>query len=281
MRRKVLAFVFVMVVGALASDPGVQVAFAQTPPALGASCSGYTTTSTTVNCSSTISASTSDVVMVFVTTSSGTPGTPSMSGGGITFASRNTGSTTGATAAEFWGVPTSSISSQTVSDIVSGGTTPNIAMVAFTVTGADTTTGPFDPNLATPPAANSGTTGTPTVSFTTKGSDDMLIGLVGTAAAVTLTAGTSCTTTCKLIAAPSTALQTGAAEYATTTTAASQTLDFGGAVTAAWVMFGDALVASGGVPDLPFGVVPLLLLVPVVYVFMKARARVPVPRSPT
>ncbi|MDG7034572.1 MAG: hypothetical protein JRN69_08755, partial [Nitrososphaerota archaeon] len=93
---------------------------------------------------------------------------PSMSGGGITFNARNTASTTGATAAEFWGVPTGTISSQTVSDTVSGGTTPSIAMVAFTVTGADTT-GPFDPNLATPPTAASGTTTSPTISFTTGG----------------------------------------------------------------------------------------------------------------
>ena len=118
MRRKVLALVFVMVVGALASDPGVQVAFATTP-AFGTECSNSTAISATVSC--TISASASDVMIVFVTTSSGTPGTPSISGGGITFASRNTGSTTGATAAEFWGGVSTTISSQTVSDTVSGG----------------------------------------------------------------------------------------------------------------------------------------------------------------
>ncbi len=280
MRRKALALVFVMVIGALASDPGVQVAFAQTPPTLGASCSGTATATATatVTCSSTISASTSDVMIVFVTTSSGTPGTPSMSGGGITFNSRNTASTTGATAAEFWGVPTSAITSQTVSDTVSGGTTPSIAMIAFTVTGADIT-GPFDPSLATPPTAVSGTTSSPTITFSTAGADDLVIGLAGTPAAVGLTAGT-CSSACTVIAAPSTTAQSGAAESYTTTTPGTQTVSFSSTLSITWVMFGDALVASGGVPDLPFGVVPLLLLVPVVYVFMKARARVPVPRSP-
>jgi hypothetical protein len=270
-RRGMLALVIALVVGMIAFDPGVQVAFATTP-AFGTECNS-TAISATVSC--TISALASDVMIVFVTTSSGTPGTPSISGGGITFNSRNTGSTTGATAAEFWGGVSTTITSQTVSDTVSGGTTPNIAMVVFTVTGADTSA-PFDPSLGTPPVAASGTTGTPTVSFATTGTDDFLIGLVGMAATVTQTAGASCTTSCTLIATASTAAQSGAAEYATTTASATQTLDFGATVTAAWVMLGDALVTTGGtIPDLPFGVLPLLLLVPVAYLLMKARVQVP------
>ena len=275
-RREILALVIALVVGMIAFDPGVQVAFATTP-ALGVYCSGTATATATVSCSSTISASTSDVVIVFVTTSSGTPGTPSTSGSGITFNSRNTGSVTGATAAEFWGVPTSGITSQTVSDTVSGATAPDVAMVAFTVTGADTT-GPFDPSLATPPTAASGTTTSPTISFATTGADDLVIGLAGTSAAVGLTVGT-CTSTCTLIAAPSTTAQSGAAEYYTTTTSGTQIVSFSSLASITWVMLGDALVTTGGVPDLPFGVLPLLLLVPVAYLLMKARVQVP--RSPT
>ena len=152
-------------------------------------------------------------------------------------------------------------------------------MVAFTVTGADTSA-PFDSNLATPPTAVFGTTSSPTITFTTAGADDLVIGLAGTPASTGLTAGT-CTPTCTPIASTSTTAQSGAAESYTTTTPGTQTVSFSSTLSITWVMFGDALVASGGVPDLPFGVVPLLLLVPVVYVFMKARARVPVPRSPT
>ena len=150
-------------------------------------------------------------------------------------------------------------------------------MVAFTVSGAETGA-PFDPSLATPPAAASGTTTSPTVSFVTTGADDLVIGLAGTSAAVGLTAGT-CTSTCTVIAAPSTTAQSGAAEYYTTAAAGTQTVRFSSTLSITWVMLGDALVTAGGVPDLPFGVLPLLLLVPALYVLTRSRRGKPVPRT--
>ena len=72
-----------------------------------------------------------------------------------------------------------------------------------------------------------------------------MIGLAGTSAAVGLNVGT-CTSTCALIAAPSTTAQSGAAEYYTTTTSGSQTLSFTSTVSITWIMLGDALVTAGG-----------------------------------
>jgi hypothetical protein len=136
-------------------------------------------------------------------------------------------------------------------------------MVAFAVSGADLNN-PFDPNLAKAPQPSSGTAGNPSITFSITGTDDMLIGYVASAALVTFGAGSGLT----VIDSQSATLQSGAAEYETTTTPGSYTLTFSG-VSVAWMMFGDALVSPSGVPEFPVGLIPLLIAIPVVYILIR------------
>jgi hypothetical protein len=229
--------------------------------ALDGSCSSSGTT--TVSCSITTT-STSDVIIVFVTTDSGTPQTPT--GGGLTYNSRNTGSISGTTVAEFYATASSTLSSATVSDTISGGTTPTSTIIVFGVSGANTGS-PFDPNLTTAPTPATGSSSIPTVTFSTTGTDDMLIGLAGMASSKKQTSG-SC---CVLIAENHNTRQSSAAEYALTTATGSHTIDFGLTVSSNWVMLGDAIVSPTGVPELPWGLIPILLASPIIYILLRRR----------
>lgn len=233
-------------------------------PALNGSC-GATSGKASTSCSLTTSGS-GNVVIVFVWTSSGTPGTPTTSG--VTYSARNTGSTTGGTVSEFYATGVGALSSATVSDTISGGSSPKSGIIAFGVSGI--TGGPFDPNLGAAPAATAGTTGgSPSVTFTTTGTSDFIIGFLGQASSTNPTAGSGF----KKITGHSTTGRSVAAEYRTTTSTGSQTPDWATTAGGTWVMLGDALDTSpSDVPEFPLGVLPLLLVIPVMYVVAK-RAR--------
>ncbi|MDG7013058.1 MAG: hypothetical protein JRN46_02370 [Nitrososphaerota archaeon] len=232
-------------------------------PALNGFC-GATSGTKSTSCSLTTSGA-GNVIIVFVWTSSGTPGTPTTSG--VTYSARNTGSTAGGTVSEFYATGVGALSSATVSDTISGGSSPKSGIIAFGVSGI--TGGPFDPNLVTAPAATTGTSGgSPSVTFTTTGTSDFIIGFLGQASRTNPTAGSGF----KKITVHFTTGRSVAAEYRTVTSTGSQTPDWATAA-GAWVMLGDALDTSpSDVPEFPLGVLPLLLVIPVMYVVAK-RAR--------
>jgi hypothetical protein len=95
----------------------------------------------------------------------------------------------------------------------------------------------------------------------------LLLGLAGMTVAVTQTAGSGFL----LLETPSTTGQAGSAESKPTSTAGSQTVSFGTTVLGNWVMLGDAIV-SPSIPDLPLGVLPLVLAIPVLYFLLRRKS---------
>jgi hypothetical protein len=140
-------------------------------------------------------------------------------------------------------------------------------VIAFGISGADTSS-PFDPNSAVP-ASNSGSSipPEPSVSISTTGTNDMIIGIVGAFNTPTLTPGSGFTS----IGATSNQAPSSLAEYTIVNSAASGfTVDASdGGVNTPWTIIADAVVAPGAIPDLPAGV--LLLAAPVVTLYLLAR----------
>ncbi|MDG6990336.1 MAG: hypothetical protein JRM99_02810 [Nitrososphaerota archaeon] len=215
------------------------------------------------------------VIAVDPAGSSPSIGTPSA--GSLTFASRCAinGGTAGVYMESFYVVDSSAESAGiSISASFSGGAAATATMVAFAVTGVDAAA-PFDPSLASCPTGSTGTTlSSGTVTFSTTGTSDFVMGaaaVFGTALTGSIAVGSGYTS----ITSSAGTTSQAAAEYLTTSTAASQSVSFTfPTASVAWAMIGDALVNTGGVsnvPDLPFGALPLALAVPVVYAIARRR----------
>ncbi len=212
-----------------------------------------------LTCSFTTS-SANDVILVFVSSTSGTADTPSASGITITqfFARNNILSSVG-NAYEFFAT-TSTSGAVTITDRVnSNSKSSGSVMIAFAVSGADTSS-PWDPNLKQAPTPSSGKSSNPSVSFSTTGTDDMLIGFVTSPNSTSFSAGAGS----KMVNASSN-LPISAAEYEVTSSPDSQIEQFSSTSSVSWIMFGDALVSPSGLPEFPVGLLPFLIIVPVIY----------------
>ncbi|MEM0118106.1 MAG: hypothetical protein QXV32_06635 [Conexivisphaerales archaeon] len=276
--KQLVIYSFLAIFVIAASAPGlfyVNTAFAQGTLAIdnsgNAKCTATLTVSGTLSCNFTTTSS-SDVIIVFVSSTTGTAGTPTASGISLSspFSSRNSLTTSTENAYEFYAI-TSSSGTVTISDSVSG-ISPVSVMIAFAVSGADTSS-PFDPSLSTAPTPTTGSSTNPTITFSTSGTDDMLLGLVGSPISTTFSAGTGST----MIASNSLTTQTAAAEYEDTTKSGSQTQQFTTTLSVSWVMFGDALVSPTGVPEFPVGLLPFLIIIPAIYFVMRRLGKVPRP----
>ncbi|MDG6910086.1 MAG: hypothetical protein JRN08_06925 [Nitrososphaerota archaeon] len=279
--RKPLACTIIAALIVLLVVPGfVRPAAAATTPTLDPGAVNSAVSSSTNPISTSITyTNTNDLVYVVVAVdpagSSPSIGLPSASG--LSFASRCAinGGTLGVYMASFYAVASSAASSGiSISASFSGAVGATATMVAFAVTGEDTAA-PFDPNLSSCPAGATGTTQTSgTITFSTTGTDDFVIGsaaIFGSALTGSIAVGSGFTS---IASVGGVASQAGA-EYLTTSTAGSQApaYSFPGAAVA-WAMIGDAFVTTGGasnVPDLPFGALPLVMAVPVVYAIARRR----------
>lgn len=258
-----------LLLGTLGAQPAVMAA---SPPSLdpntSSSAAGQSLTSPV---SVTISTTDSpDVIVVIVTVgplvSSASIGTPTDTAG-LTYTSEcsvNAAVTAGSVAAQmFYAVASRALSSDTISAAFGTGTGVSGGMVAFAVSGAYTSA-PFDPATCPSTAVATGTGTTASVSFTTAGTGDMLVGAIGvagTAPAYTMQSGYHD------IASSSSTTFVNDAEEVTTTTAGSQSVSYTVSGQTAWAMIGEALVSTSGIPDLPYGLLPLLIAVPVIYLW--------------
>lgn len=278
--RHALACTILVALIALLVVPGfVRPAEAATPTLDPGAVSKATSSPTSPISASITYTGTSDLVYVVVAVdpagASPSIGTPTA--GSLTFAARCAinGGTAGVYMESFYAVdPSAESSGISISALFSGATGATATMVAFAVNGEDAAA-PFDPNLSSCPAGATGTIQTSgSLTFSTTGTDDFVVGsaaIFGTALTGSIAVGSGYTT---IASVGGTTSQAGA-EYLLTTTAGSQTPTYsfpGAAVT--WAMIGDAFVTTAGVsnvPDLPFGALPLVLAVPVVYAIARRR----------
>ena len=169
----------------------------------------------------------------------------------------------------WYAIAGSALSSDSITVTVSG--TYYFTIIAFGISGADTSN-PFDPNTAVP-ASNSGSFPTsPSVSISTTGTNDMIIGIVGAYNLVSLTPGSGFTS----IQTTSGQTPSSLAEYQIVSSAES-----GFAVDASgptfsdpWTIIADAVVAPGAIPDLPSGVLILAIPILAVYILLRRKAGV-------
>lgn len=169
----------------------------------------------------------------------------------------------------WYAIAGSALSSDSITVTVSG--TYYFTIIAFGISGADTSN-PFDPNTAVP-ASNSGSFPTsPSVSISTTGTNDMIIGIVGAFNIASLTPGSGFTS----IQTTSGQVPSSLAEYQIVSSAES-----GFAVDASgptfsdpWTIIADAVVAPGAIPDLPSGVLILAIPILAVYILLRRKAGV-------
>jgi hypothetical protein len=176
--------------------------------------------------------------------------------------------TTGDIPTYTWYAIAGSALSDSITVTVSG--TDYFTVIAFGISGADTSS-PFDTNTAVPASTSGGTIlPEPSVSISTTGTNDMIIGIVGLFNSPTATPGSGFTT----IQATSAQTPSSLAEYQIVSSAESNfAVDASdGGTNTPWTIIADAVVAPGAIPDLPSGV--LLLAIPILAVYILLRRKV-------
>ena len=179
---------------------------------------------------------TNDVIYVAVAIKS--TATATISGGGLTWYSRGSRAvgTTGQIYT-FYAIASSTLSAASITATLS--TNRRFVLTAFAISGANTVS-PFDSSLTTPASA-SGTSTTPSVTFTTSQTNDFIISTAFVNNNPTITLGTDYT----LIAntAQSTQMR-GVTEYKTGSDSGSQTSGYSLSNSNAWAIIGDAVVPA-------------------------------------
>jgi trimeric autotransporter adhesin len=239
--------------------------------------SGTTSTSVTISTSST-----NDIIYAIVLSgkSNGAPPAPTTGPSGSSlgsFTARCTDTTAalGVSLYTYYTLATGTLSSEVITVTQ---TTNNLylGLIVFAVSGADTTT-PFDQNLASCPAGATGTSTTPSASATTTGTGDLVVGFVGllTSGTASSTAGsTRVVETAIVTGNPSTNNYLGDSESTSTSTPGSQSQSFtvsGATSITGWTVGADAFVSTAGLPEFPFGLLPIMLVVPVAYFSLRRR----------
>ena len=274
-----VAFLLIMMVVSVGSP----LAYATGPPTLDGNtrdtCFGTSLTSP-VSC--TISTNNSGDLLVVeevVIGASPSLGTVSCSGPSCptTFTSRATATSSGATTittiGDFDAQASSSglLNGVTVSATFSG-TSTGAMIIAFAVTNFDTTT-PFAIASDVTGAANSGTASTPvtSVQVTTPNTEIMVVGMEGDQGSSVESAGSGFTIISSG-ASSLTLIGTAAAESQAVTGSCKSgcTVSFG-ASTSDWAVIGTAINSPSSIPEFPFGALPLLAIVPIVYVLLRGR----------
>jgi hypothetical protein len=176
---------------------------------------------------------TNDVIYVTVAIK-GTQ-TASVSGAGLTWSQRGLISTTYGKIYAFYAVSAGLLSAATISTTLSSSV--RFVITAFGVSGVNTTA-PFDPNLGSPATAT-GTSLTPTVTFTTTSTNDFIIGAAFINNNPTITNRAGFTTIMTLTSGTS---MNSASEYQNGANAGSKTASFTLSGSQNWAIIGDALV---------------------------------------
>ena len=144
----------------------------------------------------------------------------------------------------FWAIAPSTLSNAIITAKIGPGSSYDFALMAFAASGIDTVN-PFDPNLATAPATNNSNGGTPSVTFTTSGQNNFVIGAIyqNNKKDVAIVQGSEYS----LLAFKNSKSMAGAIEYKDAADAGSQTVDFG-STNQYWAIIGDAIVpaSTGG-----------------------------------
>ena len=186
----------------------------------------------------------------------------SVTASGLTFAQRSSvtlGAPTYQDTEVWWAVATSALAS-TVIRVTLAGTTDDASLVAFGVSGANTTS-PWDANAALPAAATGNPSTTPTVSgVSTSNPNDMILGFQGNGnnagvVAVSETAGSGFTLIRDVTNNGAANADDASAEYETVSTAQSGiSVGFGTAMGTNnyWMIIADAIRAEGAPTPVPF-----------------------------
>ena len=251
---------------------------AATVPTLDSPTGSAAAVATTSPISVTITTSnTNDLVLAVVAGPSGTTiGTPTGSPTALTFTNRCTvdGGTNQGKIEEFYAVSTGTLSSETISATFSTEAT----LVVFAVSNDDIAH-PFDPGLSSC-IGSTGSGSSASVTLLTTGTGDMIIGSIsvsGTSPGYTVG---STFTDIKSALCPSCTPVAAVvdAEYKTSTVAASQAVTYGISGTGLiWSFLADALVSASGIPELPYGLIPFVLAVPIIYYLIRTQTRPRVP----
>ncbi|HSV49869.1 MAG TPA: hypothetical protein VLH35_06090 [Candidatus Acidoferrales bacterium] len=185
--------------------------------------------------------------LVYAVVAIDTPSIPvNVTGAGLIWYSR--GISTNANSGSvytYWAIASSILTSATITATVQGtAKSYDFALMGFVASGIDTIN-PFDSNLATAPATNNSGGGTPSVTFTTSGQNEFIIGAIyqNNKRDEPIVSGSTYT----LIALANSKSMAAAIEYKDAANAGSQTVNFG-ATDQYWAVIGDALVpaSTGG-----------------------------------